>query len=115
MAIRNEQITVDGLSGSQTVGTDLYTSSGNNAITTIIVCNNGSTPIDLSLYAVPNGKNPYNYPETIIVSNLTIPGHETVSFDQEKMVFANGDSLQAVASVAYSGTGLQATVSTLAV
>lgn len=95
--------------------TALFTSSGNNAITSIIACNNSGSTITLSLYAVPSGKNAYNNPETTIVSNLEIPAGETVSFDQEKLVFGNGDQLDAVASVAYSGTGVSVVVSTLPV
>lgn len=89
--------------------TTIYTSSGNNAITTIIVCNTGITDVNLTLYAVPSGGTAST--TTMIVNALVVPAGDTVSFDQEKMVLANGDSLIALGS----GTGLSATVSTLAV
>jgi hypothetical protein len=112
MAITNVGIT--GTTAS--AATQVYASVGNNAIATIIVCNTSASSINLTLYAVPSGKTPSANPETTIVSALTIPAGETVSFDQEKMVLANGDQIDAVASVAYSaGQGLVATVSTLAV
>ena len=89
--------------------TPIYTSSGNNAITTVIVCNTGVVDRTLTLYAVPSGGTASS--TTMIVNGLTVPAGDTVSFDQEKMVLANGDSLVAIAS----STGLSSTVSTLAV
>jgi hypothetical protein len=47
----------------------------------------------------------------MIVSSLPIPAGDTVSFDQEKMVLSDNDTLVAVGS----STGLSATVSTLPV
>ena len=113
MAIRNVAIT--GTTAASP--TQLYSSSGNNAITTIIVCNtHATTTINLNLYVVPSGSSPSANPETTIVKILPIPAGETVSFDQEKLVLGNGDSLQGVASVAFSaGAGLAVTVSTLPV
>ena len=95
--------------------TQLFLSSGSNAITTIIVCNTSGSTINLTLYAVPSGKTPSGNPETTIVSALPIPAGETVSFDQEKLVFGDNDVLSAIASVSYSGTGLSVVVSTLPV
>ena len=96
-------------------GTTIYTSVGNNAITSMIACNNSAGPIDLTLYAVPNGKNAYNNPECTIVSALTLPAGETVSFDQEKIVLGNNDVLCGIVSDAYSGVGVSVVVSTLPV
>lgn len=98
--------------------TTIYTSSGNNAITTIIVCNtsafNPSSPTAntslLYMYAVPNGGTAGL--ANIIVNGLPVPAGETVSFDQEKMVLANGDFIVAKTD---SASNLVATVSTLAV
>jgi hypothetical protein len=89
--------------------TTLYTSSGNNAITTVIICNTGSNDRTLTLHAVPSGGSVGAV--NMIVNALAVPAGDTVSFDQEKMVLSNGDSLVAVGS----DTGLSATVSTLPV
>lgn len=89
--------------------TTIYTSSGNNAITTVIVCNTGVVDRTLTLYAVPNGGSAST--TNMIVNGLNIPAGDTMTFDQEKMVLSNGDRLIAVAS----DTGLSSTVSTLAV
>ena len=113
MAITNKQIT--------TTNESVYVSSGNNAITTVIVCNtaifepsaptNGQT--NLYLYAVPAGVSPVTSTQ-LIVNGLPIPAGETVTFDQEKMVLANGDALYAK-SEGGSPANLVITVSTLPV
>jgi hypothetical protein len=116
MALTAQQITATSLgSGPGVNGTTIYTSTGSNAITSIIACNNSGSTINLSLYAVPNGKNAYNNPECVIVCALPVPAGETLSLDQEKLVLGNNDVLCAIASSAYSGTGIGVVVSTLAV
>jgi hypothetical protein len=120
MAINNSNIAVlhGSISSGSPTGSFLYGPAATPvAITTIILCNNTpSTDITVSIYAVASGSTPYAKPETTIVSKLTIPAGETVSFDQEKFVLAAGDSIQATASVAWSaGLGVGATVSTLPV
>lgn len=110
MAIKNTAIPA-------TTDTSVYTSTGDNAITTIIVCNTNVTPSTgdrtLTLYAVENNAGAVGTPSTgnMIVQTLTIPAGDTISFDQEKMVLTNNDAIFAYAS----GTGLTATVSTLPV
>jgi hypothetical protein len=110
MAIKNTAIPT-------TTNTSIYTSSGDNAITTIIVCNTNTTPSSgdrtLTLYAVANSGGSLGTPVAgnMIVQTLTIPAGDTISFDQEKMVLNTNDSIVAYAS----GTGLTATVSTLPV
>ena len=110
MAIKNTAIPA-------TTDTSIYTSTGVNAITTIIVCNTNTTPTTgdrtLTLYAVENNAGAVGTPAAgnMIVQTLTIPAGDTISFDQEKMVLATGDELKAICSAA----GLTATVSILAV
>ena len=107
-----------------TIGTStaaVYTSSGNNAITTIIVCNTATFDpanpttgqTNLYLYALPSGGNPLSpVVNSIIVNGLPIPAGETVSLDQEKMVLSTGDMLVAKSD---SPANLVVTVSTLPV
>lgn len=102
--------------------TEIFSSSGNNAITTIIVCNtaefNPSTPqtgqTNLYLYAVPavDVSGTTTLAKHTIVNGLPVPAGETVSFDQEKIVLANGDKLIAKSD---SPANLVVTISTLAV
>ena len=105
MALNNSEILA--------TNTTVFSSSGNNAITTVVFCNTGGTDRTLTLYAVANNAGSVGTPGTgnMIVNSLTIPAGETVSFDQEKLVLTNNDTLVAVAS----GTGITATVSTLPV
>lgn len=107
MAIKNTAIPA-------TTNTAIYTSSGDNAITTIIVCNTDlSASCTLTLYAVENAGGSVGSPVVgnMIVQTLTVPPGDTISFDQEKMVLSNNDTIVAYASA----TGLTATVSTLPV
>ena len=113
MAIANASIT--------TSAAAVYTSSGNNAITSLIVCNtqiydpsNPSAQLTyLYLYAVPSGGSATSpATNTTIVNKLPIPAGETVTFDQEKMVLGNGDMIVAKSA---SPANLVMTISTLAV
>jgi hypothetical protein len=115
MALTATGITATAVSSGTPNGTTIYTSSGNNAITTMMACNNSVSAITLTLYAVPNGKSAYVNPECTIVSQLSIPAGDTVSFDQDKMVLGNNDVISAIASVAYTGTGISVVISTLPV
>lgn len=102
--------------------TTVYTSSGNNAITTIIICNKSdyvpATPTLneslLYVYAVPNNAGAVGTAssDNLIVNGLPIPAGETVSLDQEKMVLTNNDTIVAKTD---SLSNLVVTVSTLAV
>lgn len=84
--------------------TTLYTSSGTNAITTLIVSNvntfNPASPTvgqsNLNLFIVPGGGTP-NF-ANMIVSALPLPAGETFTFDNEKIVMGNGDTLVATAA-----------------
>lgn len=110
MAILNTLVT----SGNTTI----FTSSGNNAITTMIFCNtstyNPASPSAntslLYVYAVPSAGSAGT--GTLIVNGLPVPAGETVSFDQEKIVLADGDFIVAKTD---SASNITATVSTLAV
>jgi hypothetical protein len=113
MALANYEVTTSALSA--------YSSSGNNAITTLIICNkeiyNSGTPTSgltyLYLYAVPQADVSGGAQDKhLIVNGLPIPAGETVSLDQEKMVLANGDAIFAKSD---SPANLVMTVSTLPV
>lgn len=103
----------------ETTNTTLLSGSGDRAVTTVIVCNTAvfdannptSGQTNLYLYAVPSGVSPVTSTQ-LIVNGLPIPAGETVTFDQEKMVLATGDTLVAKSD---SPANLVATVSTLPV
>jgi hypothetical protein len=111
MPISNTRLTLTSV-------TPVYISAGNNAVTTIIVCNTGTPNLtdetvnasNLTLYVIPNGQPAGD--NTTIVKNLIIPAGETVFFSDEKVILGNGDAIQAQASV---GNLLTVTISTLPV
>ena len=81
----------------------MYTSSGNNAVTCIAVCNTGtisltdetSESVDINIYIVSPSGGGDNINTTgsnsLIVKQLTVPAGETVFFNDEKFVLANTD------------------------
>ena len=98
--------------------TPVYTSSGSNAITCIVICNlfefDAGNPTNhvtnFYLYAVHGGGAPTD--TNLIVNGLPITAGETLSLDQEKLVLESGDALYAKAT---DGSTLVMTISTLAV
>jgi len=111
MAITSAAITT-------TTTTPVYTSTGSNAITCIVICNlfqfDAGNPTNHTtnfyLYAKHGGGSPTN--TNLIVNGLPITAGETLSLDQEKLVLENGDELYAKAD---DGSTLVMTISTLAV
>jgi hypothetical protein len=96
--------------------TTIYTStvSGTqigNAITCLMFCNyTPSTAATVTVYVVVSAGSASN--TNMIINALSIPGGETVSLDQEKLVLGSGDFIVAVASV---NTTITSTISTLPV
>jgi hypothetical protein len=82
--------------------TTIYTSSGNNAVTCIAICNVGtisltdetSQSVDINVYVISpsgGGDNTAVSNSSLIVKQLTVPAGETVFFNDEKFVLANND------------------------
>jgi hypothetical protein len=111
MAINSTRLTTTG-------DTALYTSSGVNAVTLIVVCNTGTpNPADetinsctLQLNLVKSGVLASD--ANAIVKNLLIPAGETVFFSEERIVLDTGDTISGAASATNL---LSITVSTIAV
>jgi hypothetical protein len=101
MAIQNASLT--------TTASPIFVSSGNNAITTIHLCNYTASPVQANIYAAPSTGNVANG-TTVIYGNVTISAYNTLIIYQEKFVLANGDTIYANVSAANSVT---ATVSSL--
>jgi hypothetical protein len=113
MAINSTQLTTNGDSA-------VYTSSGTNAIVTLIICNTGnpdpagvdetinSCTITINFVRLGDVSSVTN----TVVKNLIVPAGETIFFSDEKVVLDNGDQVRATASVANL---LSITVSTLPV
>ena len=98
---------------TMTTPTQVYVSSGNNAVTCIAICNTGtisltdetSQSVDVNIYIVsPNGggdNTTLTGTPSLVVKQLTIPAGETVFFNDEKFVLANTDFI----AVGYQMTG----------
>ena len=116
---------------TMTTPTIVYTSSGNNAVTCIAICNTGtvsltdetSESVDINIYIVSPSGGGDNINTTgsnsLIVKQLTVPAGETIFFNDEKFVLANGDMIKVgyqMSNAASAVTNLlNVTVSTLPV
>ena len=120
MAVIGKKVTGTTISTPTTV----YTSSGNNAVTCIAICNTGtisltdetSQSVDVNVYIVSptsGGDNTEisvgNPTGALVVKQLTIPAGETVFFNDEKFVLSNTDYI----AVGYQMSGGAGAVSNL--
>ena len=107
MAIQNTAIP-----GSSTP-TTIYSSTGTTAVTTTIFCNtnayNPASPaantIELTLHIIPSGD--ARGAANMILNALPIPAGETFTFDTEKVILENNDTMVVLAD----DSNLSATVS----
>jgi hypothetical protein len=97
MSLQNALIT-------NSTATALYTSSGNNVISTIHICNNTNATIYANVYLAQSGfiANSVN----IVYGNVAVSAYNTL-ITQEKFALGNGDAVYANAST----TGLSGTIS----
>ena len=74
---------------------NIYTSSGNTAITSLTMCNWGPTQVYANLYVVPNGNVPGT--GTIALSNVLITSGETAQLYMfaEKLLLGPNDTIRA--------------------
>ena len=87
------------------------------AITNILVCNqDGTDDASFDLHFIPSG-DPLNNAITRVVNNLTLPAGETFTFDSERIVLDEGDTVSFVAepNIGAGLTDLSATISNLEV
>ena len=81
-----------------TLGNIVYASTGNTAITYLALCNYSASNVTANIYVVPNGQTVAN--SNMLVSSLNIQGNDTyfLYIAAEKIILANGDSVQASVS-----------------
>lgn len=91
-----------------TTGNTIYLSTGNTVITWVSLCNYSSSNVYANVFAVPNGASPTT--TNIVVANVEIGAYDTFQLymGNEKLVFSNGDSVQANVS---ANSAVSATVS----
>jgi len=86
-----------------TSGTDVYTSSGDSAVTYASFCNYSASPVSANIHIVPNGDSPSNLNLTIVGLELTASGAATGDTFQlysggEKLLLEDGDLIHVVAN-----------------
>ena len=71
-----------------------YVSSGNTAVTFLSLANYSASNVQANVYVVPNGDSVGNL--NIVVANIQITTQDTYQFyaGNEKLILANGDSIQ---------------------
>ena len=80
-----------------TTGNVIYTSTGNSVVSVMYFCNTSATAKDIDVYLIPNGGTAGA--TTQIYKSVQIAGNDTFVVDMEKLVLANGDTIEAVASL----------------
>ena len=78
----------------------IYTSSGNSAVTTIYFCNYSGSDRTVTVHLVASGDSADN--TNIIYQALPVVAGDTYVLDTEKVILANGDTIQALASATSS-------------
>lgn len=117
MAVKNSQLTTTALDIFDPVGSQGVPTGKSYAVTNILVCNTStSASASFDLHIIPAG-NPLDDKVTLVVKNLTLPAGETFTFDSERVVLEEGDSVVFVAEPNIGGdlTDLAATISYLEV
>ena len=78
---------------------NVYSSTGNTAITSLTFCNYSAANIAVNMFVVPSGGSAGN--STVVLANLIIQGGDTYQIYQaaEKLLLGNGDTIQANANV----------------
>lgn len=83
-----------------------YVSSGDTVTSVAYFCNYSGSPVNIHVYVVPSGGTASD--SNIIYSNVNIQAGDTYIMETEKIIFGNGDTLQANAS---ANTAVTVTVS----
>jgi hypothetical protein len=104
MAIANAQLIA-------TDKTQVFVSTGENAITCLIFCNTSNTDDEVTVWVVPAAVAAGD--ANMIVKSMPLPAGETFSIDTERFILGDSDSIQAqatqddliTATVSYVATG----------
>ena len=86
-----------------TTPANIYTSSGNTVVSTMYFCNNYTAAINLNVFLLPSGATVGNV-NYQIYKDVQLASGDTYVIDMEKLVFANGEKIQANSSQASAVT-----------
>lgn len=76
--------------------TDLYVSTNNSAVTTMVFCNTDVTASTLTVWVIPDGSSSGD--STAIIKDLSIAASDTYVFDTSKFILSNLDKITAVSN-----------------
>lgn len=97
MAIQNTRLTT-------TDTTSVFTSVGQQAITTMYFCNTTSGNVSINVFAVNSDDSTAGSLDNQIYSQLQIQGNDTYVASTERLVLGNNDEIEVEASVANAVT-----------
>lgn len=80
-----------------TAAANVLVSSGNNAVTTMYICNYSVNPATFNMYIVPTSGTAGSSNQ--IYNTVTIAASDTYVIDMERLVLGSGDMIQANANV----------------
>lgn len=86
-----------------TTGTDVYTSTGDSAVTYASFCNYSANAVSANIHIVPDGDSPTNLNLTIVGLELNASGNATGDTYQlysggEKLLLGDGDAIHVEAN-----------------
>jgi hypothetical protein len=81
-----------------TTNTTIYTSSGETAVTALFLCNTHSADVTVSIHVIESGGTAAD--NRLILKDYNIPAGDTLTFEWEKLILANGDFINGTASSA---------------
>lgn len=86
------------LANVTTTAANVYTSSGNTAVTFMSLCNYSTGNVTANVFIVPSGNTPGNL--NVVLANILILSGDTYQLYQanEKLLFATNDTIRANAS-----------------
>ncbi len=85
-----------------TTSSAIYTSTGNSVVSVMYFCNTSATAKNIDVFLIPSGGTAGT--TTQIYKSVQIAGNDTFVVDMEKLVLANGDTIEATASLNSSVT-----------
>lgn len=100
---------------TQTTQTDVFTSVGENGITTLMICNHSAaTDAVVNVWVVPSSQ--VTGDANQILKDLTIVAKDTFVMDMEKLVLSEGDTIILQSNVGGPGASVvNAVISSMAV
>lgn len=92
--------------------TQVFRSAGSEVVTTIYICNNTASDVQVNVYCVSDDGSTGGSSDNIIYSELQVTSHDTYVISTEKLVLDDQDYIQVQANVS---NAITVTVSSISV